>query len=184
MTMVPRLGGPEAMNVAFDELYTELRRLAARHMRREPARHTLQPTALVNEAYLRLMSGARTINDRHHFFALASQVMRRVLVDHARRKRPRKRGAELVHLEVDQLADAGSPRVDVVAVDEALTELATVDPRAVQVVELRFFGGHTDAEVADITGHSLASVRRDWAFARSWLRNRLRALADHRPEDA
>ncbi len=174
MTMTPGVRGSEAMNVAFDELYTELRRLAARHMRREPARHTLQPTALVNEAYLRLMSGARTINDRHHFFALASQVMRRVLVDHARRKRAHKRGAELVHLEVDQLADAGAPRVDVVA----------VDTRAVQVVELRFFGGHTDAEVADITGRSLASVRRDWAFARSWLRRRLKPLAGDRPEEA
>ena len=85
---------------------------------------------------------------------------------------------------MNQLADAGSPRVDVVAVDGGARRIATVDPRAVQVVELRFFGGHTDAEVAEITGHSLASVRRDWTFARSWLRRRLNAPADHRREEA
>jgi len=175
MTLAPHRGGPEVVNAAFDELYTELRRLASRHMRREPARHTLQPTALVNEAYMRLMNGAGSINDRHHFFALASRAMRRVLVDHARRKRARKRGADVVHLEVDQLAEGHGPGTDVLAVDEALTELATVDPDAAQVVELRFFGGHTDAEVADITGRSLASVRRDWTFARRWLQRRLKA---------
>jgi len=175
VTLVPHLGGPEAVNAVFEELYTELRRLAARHMRREPVRHTLQPTALVNEAYVRLMNGAGSINDRHHFFALASRAMRRVLVDHARRKRARKRGAEVVHLDVDHLAGGCAPGTDVLAVDEALTELATVDGDAVQVVELRFFGGHTDAEVADITGRSLASVRRDWTFARKWLQHRLKA---------
>lgn len=174
MTEVTRPGDQAAVNAAFDEVYTELRRLAARHMRRESASHTLQPTALVNEVYLRLMPGVGTIQDRHHFFALASRAMRRVLVDHARRKHAHKRGAPLVHLELDQLADAGAPRVDMIAVDEALTDLATVDADAVRVVELRFFGGHTDAEVAEITGRSIASVRRDWAFARAWLRERLK----------
>ena len=174
MTDGPRQGNQEAVNAAFDGVYTELRRLAARHMRRESAGHTLQPTALVNEVYLRLMHGVGTIHDRHHFFALASQAMRRVLVDHARHKHAYKRGAPLVHLELDQLADAGAPRVNVIAVDEALTELAAVDPDAVRVVELRFFGGHTDTEVAEITGRSFASVRRDWTFARAWLREQLR----------
>jgi RNA polymerase sigma factor (TIGR02999 family) len=174
--MTSRRGG--AIDIAFDDLYTELRRIAARHMRREGGRHTLQPTALVNEVYLRLAGGSRSINDRPHFFALASQVMRRVLVDHARRKHARKRGGELVHLEMDRLAERrGTARAaDVIAIDEALSELAVVDAAAVQVVELRFFGGHTDAEVAEITGRSLASVRRDWSFARTWLRRRLKAL--------
>jgi RNA polymerase sigma factor (TIGR02999 family) len=143
-------------------------------MRREPARHTLQPTALVNEVYMRLMHGVGAIHDRHHFFALASQAMRRVLVDHARRKHARKRGAPLVELELDQLAGAGRQDVDVLAIDEALTELAAVDPDAVRVVELRFFGGHTETEAAEITGRSIASVHRDWAFARAWLRERLK----------
>lgn len=175
MTDRPSPRNQDAVNAAFDEVYTELRRLAARHMRREPAQHTLQPTALVNEVYLRLMHGVGTIHDRHHFFALASQAMRRVLVDHARRKHARKRGAPLVHLELDQVGDARRPTFDVLAIDEALTELETVDPDAVRVVELRFFGGHTEAEAAEITGRSIASVRRDWAFARAYLRQRLKA---------
>lgn len=177
MTTISSRGGAGTIDVAFDDLYTELRRIAARHMRREGGRHTLQPTALVNEVYLRLAGASASINDRQHFFALASQVMRRVLVDHARRKHARKRGAELVHFELDQLAERRGPgtAADVIAIDDALRELGVVDPAAVQVVELRFFGGHTDAEVAEITGRGLARVRRDWSFARSWLRRRLKA---------
>ncbi|MDH4066306.1 MAG: sigma-70 family RNA polymerase sigma factor [Acidobacteriota bacterium] len=168
-----RRGDPGAFDLAFASLHAELRRLALRHMRGESGAHTLQPTALVNEAYLRLVDGPDVINDRRHFFALASQAMRRVLVDHARQKKARKRGGGAVQVTLDGLAGEVAPSIDVLALEEALIELATVDPDAVRVVELRFFGGHTDAEVAEITGRSFPRVRRDWAFARAWLKRRL-----------
>jgi len=168
-------GDAGALDAAFVQVYDELRRLASRHMRAESSHHTLQPTALVNEAYLRLVDGPDVINDRQHFFALASQAMRRVLVDHARQKRARKRGGGAVQVTLNGLAGEQAASVDVLALEEALTELAAVDATIVRVVELRFFGGYTDSQVAAITGRSFARVRRDWTFARSWLKRRLRS---------
>ena len=116
-------------------------------MRREARQHTGQPTALVNEADLRLMRSHDTIADRHHFFALAAQAMRRVLVDHARQRRARKRGGDLERVTLDGVPGAEAFSVDVIALDDALTALARSEGRACRVVELRFFGGHTDKEV-------------------------------------
>jgi RNA polymerase sigma factor (TIGR02999 family) len=168
-----RHGDAEAVNGVIDALYAELRRLAARQIRREPRGHTLQPTALVNEAYLRLMRGRVAVNDRQHFLALAAQAMRRALVDHARQKRARKRGGGLERVTLDVVPGAGATAVDVLALDEALAELSTLNPRASRVVELRFFGGYTDREVCEILGENLPTVRREWVLARSWLKARL-----------
>ena len=144
-------------------------------MRGETRQHTLQPTALVNEAYLRLMRGPAVINDRHHFFALAATAMRRVLVDHARQKYAGKRGGGIDRVTLDLAPGLEPFDVDVLALDEALTALSKLDPRAAQVVELRFFGGHTDKEVCEILGENLPAIRRDWTFARSWLKTHLAA---------
>jgi RNA polymerase sigma factor (TIGR02999 family) len=173
-TLFARLqqGEPGAVNDVMSVLYTELHRLAARHMRREARQHTLQPTALLNEAYLRLLQGPDVVNDRQHFFALAAQAMRRVLVDHARQKRSHKRGGSFERVTLEVVPGEQAHNIDVLALDEALTALARLDERASRVVELRFFGGHTDKEVCEILGESLATVRRDWVFARSWLRTR------------
>ena len=168
-----RTGDGDAANVAVVAVYSELRRLAGRYMRHEHAGHTLQATALVNEAYLRLMHGPQSVKNRRHFFALAAQAMRRVLVDHARRKGSAKRGGRAQPVTLDMDPGVPGQSIDVLALDEALSKLATVAPRAVRVVELRFFGGHTDAEVCDITGENLATVRREWQFARSWLKTQL-----------
>jgi RNA polymerase sigma-70 factor (ECF subfamily) len=170
-----RHGDAEAVNGVMEALYAELHRLAARQMRREARSHTLQPTALVNEAYLRLMRGQVAIHDRQHFLALAAQAMRRALVDHARHKRARKRGGGLERVALDVVPGADAIEIDVLALDEALAELSTLAPRASRVVELRFFGGHTDQEVCEILGENLATVRRDWALARSWLKSRLQS---------
>jgi RNA polymerase sigma-70 factor, ECF subfamily len=172
-----RNGDAAARNDVMEALYTELRRLAARHMRGEARQHTLQPTALVNEVYLRLMHGPEIVNDRAHFLALAAQAMRRVLVDHGRQKRATKRGGLLQRVTLESVPGIDRFEVDVLALDEALTELAKLDERACRVVELRFFGGHTDKEVCSILGEKLPTVRRDWVFARSWLKTRLQPLA-------
>jgi RNA polymerase sigma-70 factor, ECF subfamily len=170
-----RHGDSEAVNGVMAVLYAELHRLAARQMRREARSHTLQPTALVNEAYLRLMHGRVAIHDRQHFLALAAQAMRRALVDHARHKRARKRGGGFERVALDVVPGANAIEVDVLALDEALAELSVLAPRASRIVELRFFGGYTDQEVCDILGENLPAVRRDWVFARSWLKARLRS---------
>lgn len=168
---------PAALGSAVSALYNELRRLAARHLDREGRAHTLQPTALVNEAYLRLMRGPDVVNDRQHFFALAAQAMRRVLVDHARQRRSQKRGGGAERVTLQLVPGVEAYDVDMIALDEALSTLQQLDERAAKVVELRFFGGHTDKEVCEILGENLSAVRRDWDFARSWLKARL----DSRP---
>jgi RNA polymerase sigma factor (TIGR02999 family) len=168
-----REGDSAAREQVAAAFYDELRRLARRRMQSEDRSHTLQPTALVNEAYLRLLSGPVAINDRTHFFAIAAQTMRRVLVDHARQKRAEKRGGRAVRVTLQHLEALPAAGVDVLALEEALSQLAVLDPRAAKVVELRFFGGHTDSEVCEILGENLARVRRDWVFARGWLRARL-----------
>jgi len=170
-----REGDREAAAQAVGLVYGELHRIASREMRREREGHTLQTTALVNEAYLRLAgSQSLEVQNRGHFFAIASQQMRRILVDHARSANALRRGGGAAKVDLDSviLGDGGES-VDVLLLDESLEELQRVDPRAAQVVELRYFGGYTDKEVVEALGVSLATVRRDWEFARSWLFDRM-----------
>jgi RNA polymerase sigma factor (TIGR02999 family) len=175
-----RTGDHDAGNQAFDLVYTELRKIAGLLMRREPDGHTLSPTALVAEVYLRLKSGSETLADREHFMRLAAKAMRHLLIDHARQKRAVKRGRDFQRVEpdderisLDNLPGADSIKVDLIDLADALEQLATLDPRAAEVVELRFFGGCTDQEVCNMLGDNMASVRRRWKFAQSWLKTRL-----------
>jgi RNA polymerase sigma factor (TIGR02999 family) len=166
-----RAGDQDAADRLMTLVYEELHRVAAREMRREHKGHTLQTTALVHEAYLRICQSA-TIdwNDRAHFFAVAATQLRRVLVDHARRRRSEKRGGDVVRLSLLD-SDGGSIEIDerMLAVDEALARLELLDQRAARVVELRFFGGLREAEAAEALGISVATLKRDWEFARAWL---------------
>jgi len=171
-------GDRQAGEEVVARIYGELHRIAAREMRRERPGNTLQTTALIHEAYLRL-AGAHSleIRSREHFFAVASQQMRRVLVDHARAACAEKRGggsfpAERVDLENVRIGGpySGLERdSQIVMLDDALNDLERLDPRSSKVVELKYFGGYTDREVAEAMHVSLAMVRRDWEFARSWL---------------
>jgi RNA polymerase sigma factor (TIGR02999 family) len=156
-------------------IYDELHRIAARYMRRERPGQTIQTTALVHEAYLRLLKDkARHWQNRPHFLAIAATSMRQILVERARARRAAKRGGHRDRIELDEaatVAPAGS--ADLEALDEALTRLATFDPRQARVVELRFFGGLTIEEAADAVGISPATVKREWNAARAWLRREL-----------
>jgi RNA polymerase sigma factor (TIGR02999 family) len=168
---------PDAEERLLAAVHRELRRIAAAYMRKERFDHTLQPTAVVNEAYLRLVDHRDVAwEGRAHFYGIAARVMRQILVDHARKRDAAKRGAaKRVRQSVSKLADPGGGQdVDVLALHLALEELATLDPRQAQIVELRYFGGLTEAEVADITKLSPASVRRDVASAKFWLSHRMR----------
>jgi RNA polymerase sigma factor (TIGR02999 family) len=161
--------------VARDQLlplvYSELRRRAASYLRRERAGHTLQPTALVHEAYLRLCEQNAGWKNREQFFALASRIMRRVLVDHARARKARKRATAPTRVT---LADSSESReIDLIALDEALDELAGADERQARIVELRYFGGLRLEEVASALDVSLATVNREWRSARAWLFQRM-----------
>jgi RNA polymerase sigma-70 factor, ECF subfamily len=151
-------------------VYDELRRLARRYMRAERAGHSLQTTALVNEAYVRLVDYKRMQwQDRAHFFAVSSQLMRRILVEHARRHNL-KRGGGVIHISLDEaLVPGGNPDTDLVALDIAMNALARLDARKVQVVELRFFGGLNVDETAEVLKISAITVKRDWRAARAWL---------------
>ncbi|MFN7948331.1 MAG: sigma-70 family RNA polymerase sigma factor [Blastocatellia bacterium] len=160
---------------ALDELmplvYGELRRLARRYMNRENPGHTLQTTALVNEAYLRLVD-AREVQwqNRAHFFAVAAQMMRRILVDFARSRQNLKHGGDAQQVSFDQaLMVSWERRAELVALDDALNALAALDPRQAQVVELRFFGGLSNEETAEVLKVSVGTVRRDWSLAQAWL---------------
>jgi RNA polymerase sigma factor (TIGR02999 family) len=166
---------PAARERLVPIVYDELRRLAHYYMRGERTGHTLQTTALVNEVYLRLagIDGMRW-RDRAHFFAMAATLMRRVLVDYARQRAREKRGAGVSVTSLGEHAVAVQPAVDIVALDEALQRLATVDPQQSRVVELRFFAGLSVDETAEALGISPATVKRDWATARLWLFNELR----------
>jgi RNA polymerase sigma factor (TIGR02999 family) len=160
---------------AFDKLvplvYRELRALAGRYMRNERPDHTLQPTSLVNEAYLRLIDVNRVQwQNRAHFLAVAATTMRRILVEFARRRRRDKRGRDITLLALDDAPDVGqAKRADLVAVDDALTALAAVDRRLSQVIELRFFGGLTVDETANVLNISPETVMRDAKTAKAWL---------------
>jgi len=164
-----RRGDPGAADALLPAVYEEMRRLAAANMRFERPGHTLQPTALVHEAYLRLvMAPDLTVQDRAHFMVLAARAMRRVLTDHARRRHAAKRGEDPVQVTLTDLA-AVPKSVAADDLDAALESLAKMDERQAQVVELRFFGGLTVEEVAEVLGVSAGSVKRDWTHARAWL---------------
>jgi RNA polymerase sigma factor (TIGR02999 family) len=152
-------------------VYQELRRLARRQMRRERAGDTFQTTALVNEAYLRLVDYERVqARDRSHFLAIAAQAMRRILIERARGRRADKRGGGAQRVSLDEAGDVSSERAaDLVALDDALHALARIDPRKAQLVELRYFGGLTIEETAEVLGVSAPTVERDWRTARIWL---------------
>jgi RNA polymerase sigma factor (TIGR02999 family) len=172
-------GDSVAASQLLDVVYSELHRLAGRYMSRERVDHTLQTTGLVHEAYLRLFgtNNPPSLNNREHFFAVAATQMRRILVDHARQNCAKKRKG--ISIPIDEAYHVSSGKdEDLVAIDDALKELAAVDPDGAQVVELRFFGGYTDKETAQILGKNLARVRRDWEFARSWLYDRLDATKE------
>lgn len=168
----------EGLHSLIPLVYDELRRLARFHLNRERPDHTLQSTALVNEAYLRLAAQSDLrIQNRGHFFAIASQLMRQILVDHARRHRAGKRGAGMTLLSLDRPVALPQMRsVDVVALDDALSQLARLDPQQSRIVEMRFFGGLSIEETASVLGISPATVKRDWATARVWLHRELKGL--------
>lgn len=170
-----RGGDKNAGDRIMELVYAELHRIAAKQMRRERRGHTLQTTALVHEAYLRLCGSqpAQYVN-RAHFFAVAAQQLRRVLVDHARRVRSERRGGGFVKVAFCD-SDASGCELDerLLAVDESLERLQTLDPRAAKVVELRYFGGLTESEAAEALNISVATLKRDWDFARTWLASEL-----------
>jgi RNA polymerase sigma factor (TIGR02999 family) len=171
-----REGRTEALEELFPQVYDELRRRASAYLRRERAGHTLQTTALVHEAYLKLVDQRETgWKDRGHFFAIAAQAMRRILVDHARARHANKRGgvAEDLPLEEALLAVADEANVDIVALDEALRRLAAVDPEQERLVELRYFGGLSLEDAASALGISRASAGREWQMAKAWLKREL-----------
>jgi RNA polymerase sigma-70 factor, ECF subfamily len=164
-------GDQGALDQLVPLVYKELRRIARQHMGRERAAHTLQTTALVNEAYLRLVDQKNTRwQNRAHFFAVSAQLMRRILVDYARRRQYQKRGGGALQVtlaEAEMLPDERAPNL--VALDEALKNLAEIDPRRSQVVELRFFGGLNIEETAEVLKVSPTTVERDWTIAKAWL---------------
>lgn len=166
---------PQTANRLFELLYDDLRRLARGHMRRENPAHTLSATALAHEAWFRLAEQTRTQwKNRNHFMAVASTMMRRILVNHELARRAVKRDVDLVAVTLSGMELLGAaPDRDLVAVHEALLAFETIDTRAAKVVELRFFGGLENEEIADALGISLATVKRDWALARAWLHREL-----------
>ncbi len=170
-----RRGDEGALARLIPIVYGELRRVASARLRNEASDHTLQTTALVHEAYLRLVGLDRlTLHNRTHFFAMAARLMREILVDHARRKHALKRGGGVTVLGLDDVAAGGETAiVDVLALDEALTDLASFDQRVGRVVELRFFAGLSIAETAEALDISAATVERDWTIAKAWLLQRL-----------
>ena len=168
-------GDLDALDPLYGIVYDELHRLARRRMRQERKEHTLQATALVHEAYFRLMEQRRgNWESRGHFFALAAQAMRRVLVDHARRHRSQKRGGEAVHLALEAAGEVSrQPAAEVLQVHEALDALAAVDARKAKMVELRFFAGLGIRETAEALGVSPGTVMRDWTLAKAWLNRQI-----------
>jgi RNA polymerase sigma-70 factor, ECF subfamily len=168
-------GDRHAGEQLFADVYTELRALAARYLHLERKNHTLQPTALVHEAYLKLVGQTRVDwQGRAHFLAIAAQAMRQILVDHARRHRAAKRGGNRHRIALDDnLVIESNRNVDTLALEDALTKLTKLDPRQAQMIELRFFGGLSIAEVAKVMGISKRSVEREWTMVRAWLRREL-----------
>lgn len=176
----------EGDKTAFDQLvplvYDELRRLASHYMRRQRPGHTLQTTALISEAYLRLLDHKNMRwQNRAHFFAVAAQAMRRILVDHARNRNYQKRGGTAVRVSLDEAALIAEERaVEMIALDDAMSELATHDPRKTQIVELRYFGGLSVDETAEVIGVSSVTVMREWRAAKGWL---LKAITEGKRDE-
>jgi RNA polymerase sigma factor (TIGR02999 family) len=167
-------GDRRALDRLLPLVYAELRRVAARQLRRERTGHTLQPTALVHEAYLRLVE-QRNVEwqNRAHFYGVAAQVMRRILVDHARRQTARKRGDGAQRVPIEDIAETAAAEVPVLVLDHALGRLEQLDPGLAHIVELRAFGGLTIDEVAHVLNVSVSTAKRDWRTAKAWLRNEL-----------
>ncbi len=167
-------GDDRAADALIPLVYSEMRKLAAHYLKSERVGHTLQPTALVHEAFLKIVGQETEWQNRNHFFAIAANIMRRILVDYARGRHAEKRGgmAENVALD-DALMFARERPAQIVALNEALEELASIDPRRVKVVEMRFFGGMSNEEIASVLGVHTNTVVRDWNLARAWLKSRL-----------
>jgi len=169
-----REGDRAAEEELFDLVYHELRRIAQQQMNGERAGHTWQATELVHQAYLRLFDGATEFENRAHFFAIAARQMRRLLVEHARAKAANKRGGDQRRVSLSEARDLGiSPDLDLLALEEALQQFEKLYPRASRVVELRFFGGLSEPETAELLGVSTTTVKREWGFAKVWLYRRL-----------
>ncbi len=174
-------GDQKALDKLMPLVYSELRRLAGNYLRRERQGHTLQPTALVNEAYLKLIDQRNAHwQNRAQFYGVAAQLMRRILVDHARQRQAAKRGgSDQQRLSITSAGQLGGkqlatePAIDLLALHEALNELAEMDPQQGRIVELKFFGGLSIEEIAEVMGIGHATVERDWKMARAWLRRKL-----------
>jgi RNA polymerase sigma factor (TIGR02999 family) len=165
-----RNGDAEALNKMMPLVYAELHRIARRAWTQQPRNNTLQPTALINEAYLKLAgSKSASFNDRCHFYAVASSAMRQILVNHAKSRLTGKRGGDHVHISLDDVQPVHQEAAEIVALHEALETLQTVDPRKSKIVEMRYFGGLSVEETAEVLGLSVRTVNRDWGLARSWL---------------
>jgi RNA polymerase sigma-70 factor, ECF subfamily len=164
-------GDRDAVDLLLPVIYDELRKLAANYLRRERPDHTLQPTALVHEAYLRLVDQTRVNwQNRAHFFGVAAQIMRRLLVDHARKHNAEKRGQDFQKLSLDENIDRAVDRsAELIALDDALEALAAFDEPKARVVELRYFGGLSIEETADVMGVTPTTIKRHWRFAKAWL---------------
>lgn len=170
-------GDPTALDTLIPLVYGELHRLAHQHMRRERAGHLLQTSALINEAYLRLVDQPDlTIENRAHFFGIAARLMRQILVDEARKRNSAKRGGEAILVSLTEATNAVQEQAaNVVALDDALKTLERIDGRQSEIVELRFFGGLSIEETARVLSVSPGTVMRDWTFARAWLRNEMKS---------
>ncbi len=173
-----RAGDQAALDALMPLVYRELHGMAARHMSGERAGHMLQSTALVNEAFMRLVDQRVDWQSRAHFFAIASSAMRRILVDHARRVHTDKRGKAVAPLSLDEALAVAAPApqmgdLDLFSLDRALQKLEALDPQQGRIVELRFFGGLTVEEAAEVLGVSATTVKREWAIAKAWLLNAL-----------
>ncbi|MBL8169117.1 MAG: sigma-70 family RNA polymerase sigma factor [Acidobacteria bacterium] len=177
-----RNGDQAAFEQLMPVVYDELRRIAKRYMSREASHHTLQTTALVNEAYLRLVNQQDVEwQNRAHFFAISAQIMRHLLVDHARARNYAKRGGGAIQVSLnEEIASVADETVDLLALDEALTRLAAVDARKSRIVELRFFGGLSVEETAEVLNVSAITIKREWLKAKAWL---YRELSQEQPDD-
>ncbi len=171
--VLSKVAAGESPERLLELVYDDLRRLAAAYMKNEPSDHTLQATALVHEAYMRLVDWKNVSwQNRAHFFSVAAQVMRRILIDHARAKKADKRGGHKLALD-EAISLADGEGIDILALEEALQTLEKRDPRQAKIVEMRFFGGLSIQETAYLLGVSEATVRRDWTFAKAWFQREL-----------
>jgi len=180
LLVASRAGDAEALNRLLPLVYDELRKLAGHYLRRERSDHTLQPTALVHEAYIRLIDQNVSWQNRAHFFGVAAQMMRRILVDYARGRLAAKRGSGGVKVSLDDALNLSDERAgDFVALDEALNRLAEFDPQKSRIVELRFFGGLSVEEAAEVLGIGTATVTRQWKMAKAWLYQQISQATEH-----